>query len=319
MYRFLFLILFSAITFAACQIEEKVIPPPEIFMQIPDGGFDFDTDSVELIEPKITYDIKSEYIWKEKDVTFHTEKIYEFKNRPLGTYLLNFTVTTPYGEDAMDITVNSLDINSYEEFKQLNDKGYYNNPESGYHQFKYVQYPCYYNSNAPEEWGGFALSDNTKKTDATVANEFSVYASSGADESEIFAVYKQLANQAFPVRFSDGNAHIVKSIEVNNSTRSYLTMQSGFNKKEGKDFYLLSITGLDAAGTKISGPVEFLLADYRPELTSDKYLVSEWKKIDLTELGAIHQLAFVLSSSRDDDPEFNMPMYFCLDNLKIID
>ena len=318
MHKFLYTILFIAIILTACYNEEKVIPAPEIFMQIPDGGFDFDTDSVELIEPKITYDIKSEYTWKEKNETIDTKKIYEFKNRSLGTYLLNFSVVTPYGEDAMDITVNALDINSFEEFKQLNDKGYNNNPESGYHQFKYVQYPCLYDANTPEQWGGFALSDNTKKTDAGIANEFSVYASYGADESELFTVYKQLANQALPVRFSDGNAHVVKSIEVNNSTRSYLTMQSGFSKKEGKDFFLLSITGLDASGSKISGPVEVLLADYRPVQTSEKYLVSEWKKIDLTALGAVHQLVFELSSSRDNDPDFNMPMYFCLDNLKII-
>ncbi|MBR8537598.1 DUF4465 domain-containing protein [Carboxylicivirga sediminis] len=319
MYKYLYWILLSIITLSACQNNEKVIPAPEIFLQIPDGGFDFDTDSVEYIEPKITYDIDSEYTWSENDLAIDNEKIYTFENRPLGTYLLKFTVFTPYGEDAMDISVNSLDINSFEEFDNLNDDGYFNQPEEGFHQFKYIHYSCDYDAASPADWGGFALSDNTNKTDASEKNEFSVYASSGADDSDIFMVYKQQADKSFPVTFNDGNAHVVRSIEVNNATRSYLTMQSGFNKKEGKDYYLLSISGLDQNGAKISGPVEFLLADYRPELTADKYLVSEWEQVDLTSLGAIHQLVFELSSSRDADETFDLPMYFCLDNLKIIE
>ncbi len=319
MFKHLTILLISTLLLTACNNEEKVIPAPEIFIQMPDGGFDFDTDSVETISPQITYDINSQYAWYENDELIHDGRVYTFKNRSLGKYEFMFTVLTPSGDDTLYVTAHSLDINSFEEFDGLNDDGYNNSPESGLHTFKYVEYPCAYDAAAPADWGGFALSDNTKKTDATVENEFSVYASSGADESDIFMMYKQQDGANLSINFNDGNAHVVKSIEVNNSTRSYLTMQSGFNKKEGKDYFLLSITGLDASGTVISGPVEFLLADYRPEATADKYIISEWSKVDLTELGAVNQLAFKLSSSRDDDAEFDLPMYFCLDNLKIIE
>jgi len=300
--------------------EEKEIPPPEIYLQMPEGGFDFDTDSVELIEPKITYDIKSTYAWFENDEQFHDEKDYIFQNKELGSYEYKFTVETAYGSDVMDIMVHSLHINTFEEFDGLNDDGYFNSPEAGYHLFKeFVQYPCFYDANTSENWGGFALSDNTDKSDADIENEFSVYASSGADESDIFTVFKQVEGANYPITFSDGKSHKIKSIDVNNGTRSYLTMQSGFNKKEGQDYFLLSVNGHDASGAVISGPVEFLLADYRPEQTGDKYIISEWSKVDLTALGHVHQLSFTLSSSRDDDNEFDLPMYFCLDNLKIIE
>ncbi len=322
MFKYSYILVLIVLAFFACDNNEKVIPPPEIFLQIPEGGFDFDIDSVEHIEPKITYDINSEYAWFEIEEQVEEQVsdklIFTFENRPLGEYNLKFTVVTPYGDDTIDIVAHSLDINGFDDFENLNDDGYFNSPTAGFHQFKYIQYTCQYDAATPADWAGFALSDNTQKTDATVDNEFSVYASSGADDSDVFMVYKQQEGSVFPVTFEDDQAHVVKSIEVNNSTRSYLTMQSGFSKKEGKDYYLLSISGLDASGTTISGPVEFLLADYRPELTGDKYIVSEWEKIDLTDLGSVHQLAFKLSSSRDEDEAFDLPMYFCLDNLKII-
>ncbi|WP_439185340.1 DUF4465 domain-containing protein [Carboxylicivirga taeanensis] len=317
MLKHIYIILCAALLTAACQNEEKVVPAPTIYLQVPEGGFDFDTDSVEVIEPKITYDINAEYAWYENGTLIQNEKILTFENRSLGKYKFLFTVLTPTGDDTLSFTAHSMDINSFEEFKQLNDDGFYNSPESGFHQFKYVRYTCHFEAANPANWGGFALSNNTNKSDASTDNEFSVYANSGAEDSEIFMVYKQLADTNFSISFNDGNAHVVESIEVNNATRSYLAMNNNFNKKEGKDYFLLTINGLDATGTPVSQPVEFLLADYRPELTASKYIVTDWEEINLSQLGAVHQLTFNLSSSRDDDTTFEMPMYFCLDNLKI--
>ncbi|MCG8580310.1 MAG: DUF4465 domain-containing protein [Bacteroidales bacterium] len=304
----------------ACQNEEKVIPAPEIYLQMPEGGFNFDTDSVEIIEPKITYDINSVYAWFENNEQFHDEKDYTFENKPLGTYNYMFTVLTDSGDDTMNITVHSLDINTFEEFDNFNDNGYFNNPSEGYHQFKYIQYPCIFNEAAPDEWSGFAISENASTSDSSTKGEFSVYGKSAADDSDNFTIFKQVDNISNNIKFDDGQSHVVKSISVNNCVRSYLYMQNGFNKKEGKDYFQLNIYGLDEAGAVISGPVEVLLADYRPELTADKFIRDEWYKVELEEeLGSIHQLAFSLSSSRDDEADFELPMYFCLDNLQIIE
>ncbi|MBK3519209.1 DUF4465 domain-containing protein [Carboxylicivirga marina] len=319
MFRYTLLVFTVCLSLFSCKNEDKVIPAPEIFLQIPDGGFNFDTDSVRIIEPKITYDINSIYAWTENGTLISDDKDYTFENRELGTYEFQFTVLTDSGDDTMDITVHSLDINSFEEFKDFNDNGYYNNPTEGFHQFKYAQYPCEYTEATPDNWNGFAISENASTSDSSTKGEFSVYGSSADDESDNFTVFKQMEGKANHISFTDGQSHVIKTISVNNCTRSYIYMQNGFNKKEGKDYFLLSIHGLDETGTIISGPVDVLLADYRPEATADKYIIEEWQKIDLRQLGSIHQLAFSLSSSRDDEESFELPMYFCLDNLYIIE
>jgi hypothetical protein len=320
MTKYIFIILALGLSILSCQNEEKVIPAPEIFLQMPEDGFDFDTDSVEIIEPKITYDVKSVYAWFENGVQFHDKKDYTFENKALGTYKYQFTVLTDYGDDTMDITVHSLDINTFEEFDNFNDNGYFNNPQEGYHQFKYIQYPCIFNEENPDQWSGFAVSENASTSDSSTKGEFSVYGKSAADESDNFTIFKQVSGVENHIKFDDSNAHVVKSIAVNNCVRSHKYMAKHFNKKEGKDYFLLSIYGLNETGSVISGPVEVLLADYRPESTAAKFIQDEWLKIDLEEeLGSVHQLSFHLSSPRDGEPEYDLPMYFCLDNLKIIE
>ncbi|WP_430812210.1 MULTISPECIES: DUF4465 domain-containing protein [unclassified Carboxylicivirga] len=312
-------ILFIALGFAACNNNEKDIPPPEIFLKMPNDGFDFDTDSAVVIEPKITYDINSEYAWYEEGITeaIHNDKDYTFENRALGLYRFIFSVETPYGSDTMHIKVHSLDINSFEEFDDFNENGYNNTPENNLHQFKYVQYPCLPGTPDADEWSGFAVSKNASTSNSASRGEFSAYGRTAAEESDNFMIFKQQDGYSNRISFADNKAHTLKSIALNNCTRSYLYMQSGFNKKEGKDYFLLTITGYDSAGNPMGTPAKFLLADYRPQATADKFIVSEWEELSLSELGAVHQLGFQLSSSRDDDAEFELPMYFCLDNLKI--
>lgn len=318
MYKYIFFTLLIVLLAFSCKQEEKVVPPPEIYLQMPEGGFDFDIDSVELIEPKITYDIDSEYSWVENGIEILDEKILTFENRALGEYNFSFSVRTPMGEDMMDIKAHSLDINTFEEFINFNENGYNNQGENGFHQFKYVQYPCNYDAALPNDWNGFAISKNASTSDSSTKGEFSVYGSSAADESDNFTIFKQ-SNSPNNIIFSDSQAHKVKSIALNNCTRSYLYMEAGFQKKEGKDYLLLTIKGLDEEGTSIATPIEVLLADYRPEETAQKYIIADWITVDLTSLGVVHQISFELSSSRDDDEDFELPMYFCLDNFKIIE
>ncbi len=318
MYRYIITCFFLSLLILACETTEKDIPPPEIFIQMPEGGFDFDVDSVELIEPKITYDIDSEYAWIENEITFSTDKILQFENKEHGSYLYTFKVTTPNGEHAKDIPVHAIDFCTFEEKKDsLNDDGYLNNHKLGYHPFKFVQFEYTFNE-ADNSWSGFAISENTNKSDGSEKNEYSVYDSNGADESEVFAVFKQ-SETNHKIIFGDNKLHNLKSIAINNSTRAYLVMQSGFKKKEAEDYLLLTITGYDLSGNESGTPVEFLLGDYRPEATADKYLISTWNDIDLNPLGAVHSIGFKLTSSREDDPEFEALKYFCLDNLKIKD
>ncbi|MCT4587087.1 MAG: DUF4465 domain-containing protein [Carboxylicivirga sp.] len=318
MLKYIYPILLTIVLLSACQNEEKIIPPPEIFLKMPVDGFEFDTDSAELIEPIITYDIKSTYKWLEGSTEINDgKKDYLFENNPLGTYKYTFEVETPSGSDKMDITVHSLEINTFEEFKDFNDNGYFNSPEAGFHHFPPVHYPCEYDAATPSAWNGFAISKNASKTDSDSKGEFSVYGSSAADESKNFTIFKQVDGKTNYISFDEDESHVVKSIAVNNCTRTYLYMNTHFDKKGGLDYFKLTINGLDASGTKISGPVEVLLADYRPEQTAQKFLLSEWKVVELKELGSVNKLEFKLTSSHDINPESELPMYFCMDNLKI--
>jgi len=318
MNKLIYTIAITLLILGACTSEEKVIPAPEIFVQMPEGGFDFDVDSTEIIEPKITYDINGEYIWSENGSAFYYEKIYNFKVDELGSHDYTFEVETPYGTDQMAIPVHALHINTFEEEEdKLNDNGYFNNPEAGYHEYKtYIRYPADYDAAQTENWSGFALSENTNKTDATINNEFSVYNSSGADESDLFTVFKESETIDHRISFHDGNTHTLKSVSVNNNTYTYLTILNGFDKKEGKDFVLLTITGYDAAGSETNN-IEFYLSDYRPTETAEKFIISEWNKLDLSSLGNVQSIGFKITSSVDDDPNFILPKYVCIDNLKV--
>ena len=318
MSKTIYFIVFSIALVAACTSEVKDVPPPEVFLKMPEGGFDLDVDSTLIIEPKITYDVGSTYTWSEEGNVFGDEKNYEFKRDDLKSYNLLFNVKTSYGSDEMAIPVHVLHMNMFEENeKDLNDKGYFNTPAENTYTYKgYIKYPVSQDAAAPENWSGFAISKNTKPTVAVTKDEYSVFHKSGADESKIFAVFKQSETIDHRITFNDGKAHDLKSISINNSTYTYSSIAGAFSKKEAKDFVLLTITGYDATGVE-TGQVPFYLSDYRPALTADKYIISEWNELDLTVLGSVHAIGFKITSSIDGDPNFTLPKYVCLDNLKI--
>lgn len=72
------------------------------------------------------------------------------------------------------------------------------------------------------------------------------------------------------------------------------------------DWFLLTINGL-LEGKKVNS-VEFYLA-------KGKEVVTEWTYVDLSKLGKIDQLSFVLTGSRTGSYGLNTPAYFCIDNL----
>lgn len=312
------LVIASILLIIACKKHVKDIPAPEIHIKMPEGGFEIDQDTTFILSPKITYDVSSSYEWVLNGEIIATTLELTLEQPALGTYSYFFTVTTPSGMDTMTIPVHSLDIITFETYDQLNDKGYNNNPLDGYYSFK--QYDRFSNDNPgglSDNWSGFSISNNTDKGTATVENEFSVYASSGAEDSKLFSVYKQSDNINHRISFTDAE-HEVHSIEVNNTTYAYLTMQNGliFDKKDNIDYFKLTIFGYDSEDN-LTGSVDFYLADYRFETVAERYLVSNWNKIDLTPLGSVKSIGFELSSSIDDDPEAYLPKYFCMDNLKI--
>jgi hypothetical protein len=221
----------------------------------------------------------------------------------------------------MIIPVHTIVWVDFEEFNLDKYKTHLNSSETGYFYSKGVILPVV-NIPAQSYWSGFGISIETNTIDQTVDNQFSVYSSSGADKSKHFGVFLT-DNQGASNRmsFSDGENHTLKSIAVNNSTYTALTIKRGDEDSRAFDFgdwYLLTIKGYDKDNA-FTGEIKFYLADYRFENSNKRYVMSFWRNINLQELGKINSVDFVLSSSDEGYSGYNTPLYFCIDNIKILD
>jgi hypothetical protein len=91
----------------------------------------------------------------------------------------------------------------------------------------------------------------------------------------------------------------------------------GGSSGDDPDWFLLTITGKDASGAE-TGTVEFYLADYRFEDSSEDYIVDDWEYVDLSSLGVVKSLEFNLNSSDAGDFGMNTPTYFAMDALNCV-
>jgi hypothetical protein len=182
-------------------------------------------------------------------------------------------------------------------------------------------------------WEGFSYSNTTDTTTEGYINQYSAYPGSGAEGSTVYGVayqpgyygYGTVPTIAFPEEIS------ISSVSVANTTYAYLTMKKGdiygFTEKFGgdtgddEDWFLLTITGKDADGN-VTGTVEFYLADYRFVNNEHDYIVDDWIRVDLSNLGEVKSIEFALTSS-DTDPDptigMNTPSYFAVDNIVYYD
>ncbi len=176
------------------------------------------------------------------------------------------------------------------------------------------------NPGGSDYWNGFAISNKTDKTTPGIDNQYSVYASSGADGSSQFAICYDYGSSA--MSFAEGKAYEIEYAYFNNSTCAYLAIKDGndgFGAVKGPfeagDWFRLTATGYDAAGGK-TAEKEIYLADYR---NGKAFVMSEWTKVDLRLLGKVNKVVFTLWST--DTGEYggfeymNTPGYCCIDNI----
>ena len=317
-----FVILFLTLSLLSCDNNTKEMEPPEIFLNMPIDGYEVEPDSTFIISPKITYDYDSEYLWKlNGEVMDYNERELKYHSTTFKSDTLQFFVYTPAGSDSIIIPVHTIVWIDFEEFNLDKYKTHINSSETGYFNSKGVLLPVI---NIPEQsyWSGFSISIETNTIDQTVDNQFSVFSSSGADKSKHFSVFfADEQGNSNRLSFSDGENHTLKSIAVNNSTYTALTIKRGDEDSRAFDFgdwYLLTIKGYDK-DNNYTGEIEFYLADYRFENSNKRYVVSTWNNIYLQGLGKINSVEFILTSSDVGYGGFNTPLYFCLDNLKILD
>ena len=77
------------------------------------------------------------------------------------------------------------------------------------------------------------------------------------------------------------------------------------------DYFKLTITGL--LGDSVSGSLDFYLADFRTK--GEWQYVENWQWVELSTLGEIDGLQFVLETTKQNSWGATTPAYFCIDNI----
>ena len=169
-------------------------------------------------------------------------------------------------------------------------------------------------------WDGFACSNRTDPNLSGLPAQYNAIAGGGQGGSAHYAVgfvgWETLPTLTLPT------PQVLSGLYVTNDSYAYYDMLLGspFSKKFGgptgkdEDWLKLTITGKDAAG-KVTGTVDFYLADFRFADNVQDYLLDSWAFVSLRSLGQVKSLEFSLTSSDVGAFGMNTPAYFCLDSL----
>ena len=169
-------------------------------------------------------------------------------------------------------------------------------------------------------WDGFAYSNITDTAAQGWDAQFNAITGSGQGGSTNYAV--GYVGWSGPPTVTLDNAALIDGLYVTNTNYAYYSVLNGdsFAKKFGgpagddEDWFLLTITGKDVAGT-VTGVVDFYLADYRFADNNLDYIVDTWDSIDLSSLGAVKTLELTLNSSDVGAYGMNTPASFAMDSL----
>ncbi len=186
-------------------------------------------------------------------------------------------------------------------------------------------FPCAYDTAFTGYWVyGFAYSNMTDSVTDGFANEYSAKTAIGYDNSAGYCVSYQGYGVRNYIKITDTAAagDTVMGFYITNSTYAYNAMNEGYfsAKKFGglsgndPDWFKLTVYGyLD--GQLKTDTVDYYLADFRFANNADDYIVNTWEWLDLTALGSVDSLEFLLSST-DTAGGFGMnnPTYFCMDD-----
>ena len=170
-------------------------------------------------------------------------------------------------------------------------------------------------------WNGFAQSTRTDTTTPGWTNQFSSFSGGGAGGSATYAVgYDDGWSAGVDMTVAFTGDATVNGLYVNNTTYTALTIRDGdaafglLPFGQG-DWYKLTLQGFDAANGSL-GSVDFYLADYRPLIPAERYVISGWTFIDLSALGpTVRRLELTLDSSDVGPWGINTPTYVAIDNL----
>ncbi len=161
-------------------------------------------------------------------------------------------------------------------------------------------------------WKGAACSNHVDSTTVGYANQYSVYAATGAAGSEQFGVMFD-QNATIEVANVESMPVTIKSIALTNSTYVYRTL--AYAENGGKvfvdgDYFKVTITGKN--GETTTGAVDYFLADYRAGKT---FINKAWETVDISSLGEVTELVFTFDGTDKGDYGLNTPAYVAIDNI----
>ena len=166
-------------------------------------------------------------------------------------------------------------------------------------------------------WAGFGYSNHTDKLTPGYENQYSCYAGSGTNNSQVFGIISVGDTMVFNV------PEKIEYLYVANSTYAALSMKYGdqFAKKFGgddgndPDYFHLILSAFDEEDFMV-GRATIGLADYTFPENDQDYISNTWTKIPLEDFGYLKKIAFSFGSSDTSEYGINTPMYACIDNIK---
>lgn len=231
-------------------------------------------------------------------------------NNVLSILITLFSVSISYAQVILDFEDIEIPVDSF-----LNDSG-----AVGSFSSQGISFP---NTFTPEfqSWNGWSVSTKTDTLTAGFTNQYSAIAGSGFEESDTYMVSFEFGENK--IYMEDGPIQL-SGLYINNGTYAYISMRDGdgFTKQFGgesgddPDFFLLQILGY-RNDTITADTVDFYLADYRFNDNNQDYILKEWTYADVSSLGEVDSIGFILSSSDNGQFGMNTPAYFCVDQIII--
>ena len=122
--------------------------------------------------------------------------------------------------------------------------------------------------------------------------------------------------------FNDGEEYYPRYVYVNNSLIGYHDVTegdwTGYKFQKGDKFELwIQALDEDFYHELSDDKVVYRLADFTSDNEEEWFINTEWEKVDLSELGACHGLAFTLVSTGKGASGTNTSLYFALDGLTV--
>lgn len=174
-------------------------------------------------------------------------------------------------------------------------------------------------------WEGFCISDRDFVYDnPDPLNQFSAVTLGGVEGkgANYMVAYYGVDNREgnnCRLWMNDGVACGIAGMYVTNTQYDYLSLMQGDGFahafKQG-DWFLLTAYGYDE-NNELTGSAEFYLADYRSASAADHYIIQDWRWFDLSALGKVAGVEFVLTSGDNSVYGMNTPSYFCMDKLTL--